>query len=115
MSYIEINLGSKNRGLKFNQYAVVTMAQYLDFENVPATYGYALVYAGLKGNCYVKREEPDFNFENVCEWVDEMSYEDITKVRDCFEETQLFKQMIEKTGEAEVLTKKKQKSSKGNP
>ena len=108
MSYIQINLGGKQRGLKFNQMAVVTMTQYLDFGNVAATYGYALVYAGLLSNCYVKREEADFKFEEVCDWVDEMSSEELINVRDCFETTQAFKNLIPNEGE---LTKKKQKSS----
>ena len=110
MIYIQINLGGKERGLKFNQMSVITMTKYLDFENIPATYGYAIVYAGLVANCYVKREEPDFTFEQICDLVDEMSLDDITKVRDCFEATQVFKSLLPK--EEEVMTKKKPKSSK---
>ncbi len=46
MSYIQLELGGKARGLKFNQMAVITMTNYLDFNNLAATYGYALIYAG---------------------------------------------------------------------
>jgi hypothetical protein len=88
--------------------ALVTMTSYLDFDNLAATYGYALVYAGLKANCFVKREESDFTFEQVCDWVDAMSLEELTKVRDCFEETQAFKSMLPK--DDEPMTKKKPKS-----
>lgn len=97
--------------------AVLTMSQYLDYENMAATYGYALVYSGLRANCYVKREEPDFNFEQVCEWVEEMSYEDLMKVKDCFESTQSFK-TLQAAGEqatAEEQTKKKPKSTTQKP
>jgi hypothetical protein len=110
MSYIQMKIGGEPRGLKFNQMAVVTMTKYLDFENVPATYGYALVYSGLVASCYVKREEPNFTFEQVCDWVDELSIEELTQIRDKFEETQAFKNLI--NGSTEEQTKKKQKSTK---
>lgn len=111
MSYIQLTIGSKLRGLKYNQMAVMTMSQYMDYENMAATYGYALIYSGLKANCYVKREEPDFNFEQVCEWVDEMSYEDLMKAKECFESTQTYRKLVEVGAEAEEQTKKKQKST----
>ena len=53
MSYIQINIGGKLRGLKFNQYAVIVMAQKSDLENYEATAGYAMVYAGLKAKSYM--------------------------------------------------------------
>lgn len=115
MSYIQLELGGKARGLKFNQMAVITMTNYMDFNNLAATYGYALVYAGLVANCYVKREEPDFNFEQVCDWVEALSPDDLMKVRDCFESTQTFKTMqanAEPSEPKEEMTKKKQRSSK---
>ena len=110
MTYTQIEIGGKLRGLKFNQMTVVTMTQYLAFDNVPASYPYALVYAALYANCYVKREEVDFTFEQVCEWVDEIGIEEVIKIRDMFEATQSFKNLIPQT-ESEPLTKKKRKSS----
>lgn len=112
MSYIQLELGGKLRGLKYNQMAVITMTNYMDFNNLAATYGYALVYAGLVANCYVKREEPDFNFETVCDWVETLTPEQLLKVRECFESTQTFKalQKIEEPGEE--MTKKKQRKTK---
>jgi len=109
MSYIQIEISGKPRGLKFNQMAVVTMTKYLDFDNVAATYGYALVYAGLVSGCYVKREEPDFTFEQVCDWVDDMPVDELIKIRDVFESTQSFKALI---SNAEEVTKKKPKRTK---
>ena len=51
-----------------------------------------------------------FTFEEVCDWADELTIEDITKIRDVFEQTQSFKNLI-KTAQ-EPLTKKKPKSNK---
>lgn len=108
MSYIQVTIGGKPRGLKFNQMAVLTMTQYLDYNNMAATYGYALVYSGLIANCYVKREEPDFTFEQVCDWADELTVDDLTKIRECFESTQTFKTLT-KAGEEQ--TKKKPRNT----
>jgi len=113
MSYIQVELGGKQRGLKYNQMAVITMTKYMDYDNLAATYGYALVYAGLVANCYVKREEPDFDFEKVCDWVEELSPEKLIKIRDVFEATQTFKKIADNATEpAEEQTKKKQKNTK---
>jgi len=112
MSYIQLELGGKARGLKFNQMAVITMTNYLDFNNLAATYGYALIYAGLVANCYVKREEPDFTFEQVCDWVETLTPEQLTEVRAVFESTQTFKTLQESQEPKEEMTKKKQRSSK---
>jgi hypothetical protein len=115
MSYIQLTIGGKPRGLKFNQMAVLTMSQYIDYDNLAATFGYALIYSGLKANCYVKREEPDFDFEKVCEWVEEMSYDDLMKVKDVFESTQTFKTLNETTQTSEKETKKKQRKIISKP
>ena len=115
MSYIQLEIGGKQRGLKFNQMAVITMTNYLDFNNLAATYGYALVYAGLVANCYVKREEPDFTFEQVCDWVETLTPEKLVEIRDVFESTQTFKTLQENQKEAEPQTKKKLKSTKSKP
>jgi hypothetical protein len=93
--------------------AVMTMTSYLDYNNLAATYGYALVYSGLVANCYVKREEPDFDFEKVCDWVEQMSMEDLLKIKECFESTQTYKTLIE--SQVEDQTKKKQKITSKKP
>jgi hypothetical protein len=106
MSYTSLELGGRTRGLKFNQHAVITMSKYLDYDNMSATYGYALIYAGLSANCYVKREEVDFTFEQVCDWVDELKTEDVLKVQEVFQSTQAFQNII-KTNEEQPKKKKK--------
>lgn len=57
MSYIQIEIGGKARGLKFNQYAMVTFYKHVDLKDYDASSVYAMIYGGLKANCYVKREE----------------------------------------------------------
>ena len=111
MSYIQIEIGGKKRGLKFNQMAVITMTKYIDYNNLAATYGYALVYSGLVANCYVKREEPDFTFENVCDWLDVLPQDEMEKIRECFESTQTYKTMMDSVQKTEEQTKKKQRST----
>jgi len=71
MSYIKIELGGKERGLKFNQLAKEILQlkgnQLYHTKNV-----YALFFAGLMGCSEVKEEEPDYTYEDVCGWVDEL-------------------------------------------
>lgn len=115
MSFVQVNIGGQQRGLKFNQMAVITMAKYLDYENLNATYLYSVVYGGLSANAYVKREEFTHTFEEVCDWVDGLAIEEATKIQSAFEETQVYKKLVELGTEAnEQMTKKKQlrKSSK---
>ena len=112
MSYIQIEIGGKLRGLKFNQCAVVTMAQYADLDNYAATAHYAMVYAGLKANCFVKREEADFTFEQVCDWVELIPIDVLIQVHNVYAETQAYKDLIKKGEEPEeVVTKKKLKKA----
>lgn len=102
MSYIQIEIGGKLRGLKFNQGAIISMATILDRipEEDKISFGaYALIYAGLKGNCIVKGEEIDFTFEQVSDWVDALSPDVINKVSETFNETQKFRNDLPKTDE----------------
>jgi hypothetical protein len=71
MSYLRVTLGGVERGLKFNQAAVEQFSKYYDYSTTTSAV-YATFYAGLVGNAIVKREEQDFTFEQVCEWVDEL-------------------------------------------
>jgi cytochrome c1 len=92
--YINVNIGGKERGLKFNQMSLEVFTKNLDENAIKSTSIYATFYAGLVGNCYAKREEPDFTFEQVVDWVDELYETDqstITKVCDAWEETNVFR------------------------
>lgn len=116
MSYIQIEIGGKLRGLKFNQGTLMMYLQYADKENFAGTAVYALVWAALKQNVYVKRvdlvdeEEKEINgkkeiiqnpitFETVCDWVDSLSDESVTAIMNCFKETESYKKLIPKIDE----------------
>lgn len=97
MSYIQINLGGKARGLKFNQLAIEIISVHNDTQT-SSGFLYAMIYGGLKGNSYVKREEADYTFEDVCDWVDVMENKEevITNVTACLTETQIWKELVKK-------------------
>ena len=108
MSYIKITIGGKERGLKFNQLAIELMSQYND-SNTTTGFVYALFYAGLRGNSYVKREEPDYTFENVCDWVDVLENKEkvINDVSAVLTETEVWKTLVKKGDEINEEEKKK--------
>lgn len=107
MSYIQIEIGGKLRGLKFNQMAIVILTQKIDPVNYVATANYAMVWAGLKGSAYVKGEELDLNFEQVCDLVDTLP-QDILKLIDaCLAESQKYKELIENIKDKKPETDKK--------
>jgi hypothetical protein len=95
MSYIQIALGGEQRGLKFNQLAIEIIASYND--NATSTgFLYAMIYGGLRGSTYVKREEATYTFEDVCDWVDSMPDKDETvkKITEALTETQIWKDLV---------------------
>lgn len=63
------------RGLKFNNFGIAEFWKEVDFARYGSTGNYAMVWGGLLGNCYAKREEADFTFEQVTDLVDAMSKE----------------------------------------
>jgi len=112
MSYIQINIGGKERGLKFNQLAIEIIGTHNDSETT-SSFMYAMYYGGLRGNSYVKREDPDYTFEQVCEWVDNLHdkanvNEQVVKV---MSETNLWKDLIKEGTEKLDEKKKAQKKS----
>jgi len=109
MSYIKIELGGKERGLKFNQLALEIIRTKSnpdsDIQNV-----YALFYGGLRGNSFVKEEHPDYTFEDVCDWVDEIyikpnAAEIIKEVSTVFTGTQMYQSIITQKPEKEKKSK----------
>lgn len=84
-NYVQIEIGGELRGLKFNQGANVEIQLKIG-KSKNAMFGcYAVVYGGLIGNCFVKGIEPDFTFEDVCGWVDEIQDESIfTSITDAY-------------------------------
>jgi hypothetical protein len=88
MSYLQLEIDGVKRGLKFNQMAMVILSQKTDKDNAEATAGYALFYAGLKANCFVKQIEADFTFEDSCNWFDKLTNEQVLKISEAFNSTQ---------------------------
>ena len=111
MSYLQLELGGKLRGLKFNQLAFEIISTYNDTQTQSA-FMYAMIYGGLMGNSYVKRDESDYTFENVCDWVDVMENkaEAIAKVTEVLTSTQVWKNLV-KAGEEITEEKKKVNSA----
>lgn len=74
--YIQADVLGRRRGLKFGMLAaqrIMLEAQKLNASlgtEVDVALVPVIVYWGLFNNCYVKREDPDFTFEDVCDWVD---------------------------------------------
>ncbi len=90
MSYIQIEIGGKLRGLKFNQMSDVEYQIKVGKSTNPIAHTYALIWAGLIANCFIKSEEPDFTFEDVCEWCATVKDEDFLKVKDAYFSTKAF-------------------------
>lgn len=121
MNYIQVNIGGKDRGLKFNQVALEVYSKHIDLQNAVNTSTiYATFYAGLVGNCYVKNEEVDFTFEDVTDWVDELyskGKKEIEAVCKLWAETTVYREWLKEFKErvrailepAEKKTKKKVK------
>ncbi len=83
-NYVQINLGGQLRGLKFNQGAHAEIqSRYKEGQN-ETFISYIVIYGGLLGNCFVKEIEPDFTFENVCDWADQMTVEDVNAITQAY-------------------------------
>jgi hypothetical protein len=122
MSYIQIEIGGKPRGLKFNKMAQLTLQEKIISGNLMSG-AYGLIYGGLIANCYVKGEEfadkeervidgktvvveMPITFEQVCDWTDELSDETILKVQAAFQETEAYKKGQAYLAELEAAKKK---------
>lgn len=90
MSYVKV----KDRGLKFNQMAVIILAQKADPDNWAASSVYAMCWAGLKANAYVKGEELDLNFEEVCDWAENLTDEELKSINEALAEAEAYKKLL---------------------
>ncbi len=106
MSYVQIEVGGKLRGLKFNKMAQLILSEKVKPGNLLSGV-YALVYAGLVANDYVKGIEPDYSFEDACDWADLLSEESLSKIKDAYELTEAYK-----LGQAYLEESKKKESHK---
>jgi hypothetical protein len=116
--YIQANILDKDRGLKFGTLAAEQITMELVSLGV-ATGGHysnsmiaVVIYWGLYNNSFVKRQELDVTFEQVCDWVDENWYnkeleQTFTDIVKCYEESKQSKLVIEKLKENVEEVKKK--------
>jgi hypothetical protein len=92
---ITLQLGGKERTLKFNMRALETLSEVKLAGDIGLSSAAVIVYAGLIGWHYAKQTQPDFTFEDVSEWVEDiMLSEDrgvIADVNECFESSRAFK------------------------
>ena len=97
MSYLQIELGGKLRGLKFNMIAIEEIAKQ---NTTDSKYGfiYSMIYGGMYGCSVVKKEEIDYTYEDVSEWVDAMENQEeiVAKVTATLTETQNWKRVLNK-------------------
>lgn len=92
MSYIKVLFpDGKERGLKFNNLAVGEFFKNIQWDRYNETANYAMVWAGLYGNSYAKREEPDYTFEQVMDWVDVMEKYLMDEISEVLASTQKYK------------------------
>jgi len=100
-TYIQLNIAGKLRGWKMNQTTIEFWSKELDTEVFNSSSNYAAIYGGLIANCKVKREEPDFTYEEICDAVDEMMFTEegkssLVAVQKIFEESQHYIELVKK-------------------
>lgn len=125
--YIQAEILGKNRGLKFGTLA--TEQIFLELAKLNADTNFynsamiaVIIYWGLYNNSFVKREEMDYTFESVVDWVDENTseVETITNIVRTWEEaksTQIMKDKVteevkKKNPDSTLVPKKGGKKSK---
>lgn len=119
MNYIEIEIGGKLRGFRFNQVALEMFSKHLNVEVPVSSAIYSTFYAGLYGNSVLKNEDITYSFEDVSIWVDDLYNEgkkdEIKKVCDAWEATNYYREWLKDfqdrvrllTGETDSKPKKK--------
>lgn len=114
MSYIKLNRSFKDRerGLKFNVLAIRQFLSKLDIENYGSTANYAMVWAGLYANAYVKGEEIDFTFEEVCDFVDTLDQSTIDEISVVMAGVEAYKKLLP---EPEAITDEPGTDQKKSP
>jgi hypothetical protein len=79
--YIRADILGRERGLKFGTLAAENIMVKLTALGIATGGSYSsamisvIIYWGLFNNCIAKEEDPDFTFEQVMDWTDEMTDE----------------------------------------
>ncbi len=114
------NVLGKNRGIKFGMPAIKQIMMLLDKKEdndfFEVAMLYEMLYWGLRNNCYIKNEEPDFTKEQVCDWVD-INIRDVKffeELGNCFKSASIIREASDKLaaeGEKKsTLTSKRKKA-----
>ncbi len=122
MGYIEVTLGGKPMGLKFNMAANDELVRRVHKHNgklSEAQMAYIVIFSGLLGNYVAKDIDMDFTFEQVTEWVDDLYVKNeqdiLVKVLEVYTTTQQYKKLFEKpvesTGKKKALKTKSLKTT----
>lgn len=97
MNYIKINLGGKDRGLKFNNYGIEKLSEKMS-GNSAIAFTYAMIWGGLIGNSFAKEEDVDYSFSDVIDWIDAIPKDEkvtiIESVTKVLTESQNYKDLI---------------------
>ncbi len=96
MSYIEITIGGKTRGLRFGQATHAEIVSRSEGVTNTTLGAYIVIFCGLFINCSLKGLEVDFTLENVAEWADKLSEEDMNKISSAYNSTLEFQKRLPK-------------------
>jgi hypothetical protein len=105
---MKIKLNNKEYGIKFNQLAIEKLYEFNDGETTSG-FMYAMVYGGMLGYSRLKREDVEYTWELVCDWVDDMDdkNEQIQAVTVMLNETKVWNDLIKQGQEIQEEEKKK--------
>lgn len=105
---MKIKLNGKEYGIKFNQLAIEKLHEFNDGETTSG-FMYAMVYGGMLGYSRLKREDVEYTWELVCEWVDDMENknEQIQAITNLLNETKVWNDLIKQGQEIQENEKKK--------
>lgn len=99
----------KNRGIKFGMMAVEQIMTAMSGGLTGVGLLYEMLYWGLRNNCYVKSDTPDFTKEQVCDWVDDHigDVKFFEELGDCFKSSSIIKNNTSEEKKSNLTSKKK--------
>ena len=108
MNKLIIELGGKERTLKFNNIFLKEFQKKQQKENDEISNISIMIYAGLKSWSVVSETKMEVSFEECCDWAEEMILTNdtnkITAILEAFQESNIYKsgQEVKKKMEAEM-------------
>lgn len=100
-----MELGGKERGLKFNTVGLREAWREMPADGEELKYRAAIIWGGLKGNDYAKKQEADYTWEDVTEWVDDLFFkkdnDTLKKIVDAMQESQAYLSLLPKNDKEE--------------